>query len=220
MRRGPPTSSREYPRGATEWLQRLRNTRVLDGESKVQSLVTVSLTRFQIRLVQSLLLRCHRIPLLLLLLVQANQNLALDYHRNEGQGTESDADCVSLLIVRFIVFAVNLRTDQGANLDDDVVSSCCDGAFLHVERVFRDPGRDERMEVWVSRNESDERKARPLAATVRQSNEGYQQRHYPELAKDDVQSTLVEMVAAPCESQHGYDLENGRRNRQHVRIER
>lgn len=52
-------------------------TSTLIRKSKVESLVSIDLSGFLVRLVLNLLLRCHLIPLCLLLLVQADEVLAL-----------------------------------------------------------------------------------------------------------------------------------------------
>jgi hypothetical protein len=53
------------------------------------------------------------------------------------------------LTVWYVVFAVDLTTDDGSPLNNDVVSCNTDRSLLDRERVFTDPRGHDRVEVWV-----------------------------------------------------------------------
>lgn len=65
------------------------------------------------------------------------------------------------------------------------------------------------MEVWVSRDERYQRETRPFAAAIRKCDESNQQWHGPEFAEEDMERTLVEVVATIRQRQHGYYLKYG-----------
>jgi hypothetical protein len=63
-----------------------------------------------------------------------------------------------------------------------------------------------------------ERKARPVPAAVRQREEANEKRHYPKISKNDVKRPIVEIIAAERYGEHCEDLQDCRRDRQHIGV--
>jgi hypothetical protein len=129
--------------------------------------------------------------------------------------------------------------DDRADLYDDVVGCSGDGAFLDVEAILTDPGRDNGVEVWIyyrgqvlsictqsrgggtltTRDHRRDGETAPFVTASRQSEQRNQQRQTPELANNAVPSALHEVIAAESERQHEDDLQHSRRDREHVTVE-
>lgn len=170
-----------------------------------------------------------------------NKILSLGEESHQRERADGDENLVSRLVVWYVPRPVYLAANQGAYLHDDILDPrhsfsngstviskmmlagekayiCCgcDSALLHAEAIFGYPGRDNGVEVRVTRNESDQGKAFPIPATVRNREEGGEKRDQPELSKEAVEGSLVEILAAIRECQHRDDLDAGRRRGQHV----
>lgn len=91
----------------------------------------------------------------------------------------------------------------------NVVRCGCDGTLLHIETVLTDPAGHDGVEVWVARDERDEREAAPLKTTVGKREERDETGHDPEFAKEGMEGSLIEMITAERQRQHGDDLEHG-----------
>lgn len=81
-------------------------------KQKIKTLVSVNLSGILVRLVCHPFLSRHRSPLLLLLLVQVNQKLALDQQDYYCQRQNRDTDLVAIFVVRRIPRAINLAADE------------------------------------------------------------------------------------------------------------
>ncbi|CRK09327.1 hypothetical protein BN1723_009043, partial [Verticillium longisporum] len=92
----------------------------LVGVAEVETLVAVYLAGLNIVLVDVTVLVGHGGPLLLLLAVEVDDDLALDNEDDEGKGADGDEHRVALLEVRAVVGAVDLAANETAHLDNDV----------------------------------------------------------------------------------------------------
>lgn len=53
------------------------------------------------------------------------------------------------MVVWRVVGPVDLGANEGADLDNDVVGSGCDGSLFHVKTVLGDPGGHDGVEVRI-----------------------------------------------------------------------
>ena len=72
------------------------------------------------------------------------------------------------------------------------------------------------MKIGITRDQSDERVATPFIATVRKCNCSSEEREDPELAEDAMKCPFLKILAAVCQTKHGEDLQESRRNCEHV----
>lgn len=81
-------------------------------KTEIQSFVSVLLSRLSIRLIHQLFRRCHTVPNLFLLLVEAHQVLPLNDEDDQTEGKDGHTHGVARLVVWSIPFAVNLTPDE------------------------------------------------------------------------------------------------------------
>lgn len=96
------------------------------------------------------------------------------------------------------------------HLDNNVVGGCGNGSLLNVESILRDPCADNGMEVRITRDQGDDTESSPFATSIWESQQGGKERNHPDLSKQAVERTLVEILGTVSETQHSDDLDSGR----------
>lgn len=115
---------------------------------------------------------------------------------------------------------VVIRDGGDVHLNNDIISRRRDGSLLDIKRVLRDPRTDQRVKVWIPRDQRHQREATPFTTPIRNGEQGSEDRQRPERAKEAVEGTLVEVLGTVRQRQHGDDLQGRRRRGEQVTLQR
>jgi hypothetical protein len=119
------------------------------SKPKFQSLVPIPLSFRNVILIPLPPLLIHTAPNPLFSSIQRHKPPPLTQHNRQRQSTDRNQHLIASIVVWRVISAVDLGSNQRPDLYDDVICGGGQCAFLHVERVFRDPSGENRVEIWV-----------------------------------------------------------------------
>jgi hypothetical protein len=103
------------------------------SKPEFQPLVPILLPFRNIVLIPLPLLLIHTAPSPLFSLIQRHKPPPLSEHNRQRQSTDRNQHLIASIVVWRVISAVDLGSNQGSDLNDDVVCGSGQRAFLHVE---------------------------------------------------------------------------------------